>query len=135
MFYEYPFTVPKGTAEASPFRGTLKLSRGIIHQVEVRFEAGCQNEVSCVLRRRAHKLFPNSEALNFSSEEDVIKIREHYPLTSLPYELYFEGWSPDADYDHTLRVRIGILPEDILSPQIGVWALLSKFFKLIPGVK
>ena len=65
------------------------------------------------------------------AEGYTIPIDDYFPLDAAPYSLKAVGWAPDAEYDHTITVRIGILPEEILSPLFGLGASLKKFFNLV----
>jgi hypothetical protein len=35
---------------------------------------------------------------------------ERIPLLDPPYQVELKGWSPDCDYDHEIKIGIGILP-------------------------
>lgn len=135
MEYEFALVVPAATPLASPFTDDLQLEQGIIHYLEVRFEAGCQREVHCKLERWGHQAFPKLPSVSFSSEDETIKKDTRFPLLAEPYSLKFYGWSPSADYNHTITVRIDILPADELAPTNVLLRALNKFFSLIPGFR
>lgn len=131
MFYRYGVTIPKGKTKAEPYQKELTLTKGIIHRVEIGFPGGCRGYVYLVLDHREHQLLPTNPDEAFNGERYTIVIKEHFPLTSEPYTLIARGWAPDAAYDHTITVRIGILPEWILVPLVGLGNLFKKFFKLV----
>lgn len=135
MFTEFAVTIPSGTELSSPHEEELKLSHGIICDMEVEFPAGCLYTVYFVLDRWGHKTWPEEGSVAMRSEDHTIKIKEHYPLTEAPYSIKARGWSPDAQHDHTIHVRITILPEWIVIPTLRLASALDKFFKLIPGYK
>lgn len=131
MYYDFAVTVPAGTAENDPVTENLKLTKGIIHRVEVDFPAGCRGYVSLVIMHGGHQLFPENREGSFNAEGYTIPIDEHYPLLSKPYSLKAVAWSPDASYDHTITVRIGILDERVMSPLVELGGNLKKFLKLV----
>ena len=131
MFYDFAVTIPAGRTENSPVEQTLKLTKGIIHRVEIEFPAGCKGYAHLVLLHEGHQLYPTNPDEDFNANGYTIPIDDYFPLDTAPYSLKAVGWSPDAEYDHTITVRVGILPEEILSPLFGLGASLSKFFKLV----
>jgi len=131
MFYDFAVVVPAGTTQSSPKEQTLKLEKGIIHRVEIERPTGCKGYVFLALMHGGHQAFPKIPSEAFTGQGPPIVIDDHYPLTSPPYSLKAVAWSPEAIYDHTWSVRIGILSEDVLSPLTGLGAMFKKFFKLI----
>lgn len=134
MFYEFAVAVPAYTLEVWPVKQVLKLTAGIIHHVEVEFPAGCRGYVYCKLLHQEHQLWPTNPQGSFRGEGYIIPITEYYPLVEAPYSLKAVAWSPDAIYDHTLRVRVGVLTEEELEPLKGLPGQFQKLFKLL-GMK
>lgn len=135
MFTEFAVTIPAGTTLASPYEEELKLARGVICDMEVEFPAGCLYTVYFVLDRYGHKTWPEEGSVAMCSEDHVIKIREHYILDEAPFAVKARGWSPDAQHDHTIHVRITILPENIIIPTLRLAQALDGFLSKIPGYK
>lgn len=133
MFSEFAITIPAGTTRESPHTEDLPLSRGVICDMEIEFPAGCLYTVFFKLERYGHMTWPEAGSDAMCSEDHVIKIREHYVLDAAPFKLEAYGWSPDAQHDHTIRVRITILPIEIVLPTLRLASALDKFLKLIPG--
>jgi len=133
-FYDFAVTIPAGTTKAAPYEKELELTKGIIHQVEVEFPAGCRGYAYLTIDHYEHQLFPSAKDNAFRSDGYTIAFNEHYPLTKAPFALTARGWAPDATYDHTIPVRIGVLEEEIVEPLKGIANLFVKFFKLL-GVK
>ena len=131
MFYNFAVVVTAGSTEANPTVETLKLTKGIIHRVEVEFPRGCKGYVSLKLYHQEHQVWPSNPPGAFKTDAYTVPIDEHYKLDSAPYSLKARGWAPSATYDHTITVRIGILSEEVLSPLTGLGAMFKKFFKLI----
>jgi len=133
MYYDFAVTVTAGKTKNTPKEQTLKLTKGVIHYVEVNFPAGCRGYAFMTLRHQEHQVWPTNPERAFSGEGYTIPMQEYYKLYSEPYSLKAVAWSPDATYDHTITVRIGILSEEELEPVKETTNLLQKFLKLLGG--
>jgi hypothetical protein len=134
MFYDFAITIPKGTTQADPVEQVLKLTYGVIRRVEVEFPAGCKGYAHLVLLHEEHQLYPTNPDEDFNTEDYIIPIDDYFPLTTEPYSLKAVGWAPNAAYDHTITIRIGILPVEIASPLLDFTELFKNFLYLIGGV-
>ncbi len=129
MFYNFAIVVTAGATAATPVSQVLKLTKGIIHRVEIEFPAGCRGYVSLALKDDGHQFLPTNPEGAFCTDNYTIVIDEHYPIDTAPYQLRAVAWAPSADYDHTITVRIGILRADVLSPFMSVAKALAKFLE------
>ena len=134
MYYDFAVVVEKGNDADSPKKEILELTKGVIHRVEAEFPAGCRGQVYLKLFHREHQVWPTNAQGSFKGEGYTVPIDEHYKLTSEPYALKAVAWGVDCSYNHTLTVRIGILPEEVLLPLKGISSIFQKFFKLM-GVR
>jgi len=129
MFYDFAITVPAGTTEAAPVEQVMKLTYGVIHRVEVQFPIGTQALAHCKIYHEEHQLLPTNPDGDFASDGYTIPIDEHYELFTEPYSLKAKCWNDDDTYAHVITIRVGILPQEVLSP----WAQLGKAIKgLLP---
>ncbi len=131
MYYDFAITVTAGKTEAAPKEQVLKLTHGIIHRIEIGFPPGCHNLVKVKLLHEEHQYLPTNPDGYFAADGYNIPIEDYFELYTEPYSLKFIGYAPDTTYDHEIHVRIGILPQEILSPTETVSGLLKKFLKLI----
>ena len=131
MFYDFAILIPAGTTEAAPKEETLKLTYGIIHRVEVEFTPGCHRYAFVRIYKDEHQLLPTNPDQAFASDGHTIVIDEHEELFYPPYTLVVRGYSPEADYDHTIIVRVGILPPQIIAPMAGFGGMFTKLFKIL----
>lgn len=113
MFYNFPLTLTLGTAEASLEEEEAKLTHGVIHRLEIEFPAGCSGLAHLRILHLDHQLWPTNPGGNFASDNHVIIIDDYYQLYDGPYTLKLQGWNEDETYDHTVTVRIGILPQAV----------------------
>lgn len=116
MYYDVSFTIPANTAEAAPQEQQVKLAHGVIHRVEIGFPSGCAGLAHFQIRHGLYQVWPTNAQGSFNTDDYTIPIDDHYDLFEEPYILTLVGWNLDDTYDHTLEVRIGILPPGMLMP-------------------
>lgn len=129
MYHDVSFTIPANTAETVPEEQQVKLSHGIIHRVEVGFPRGCAGLAHLRIRDGLHQVWPTNPQGSFNSDDYTIPIDDRYELFDEPFILTLVGWNYDDTFDHTLEVRIGILPAEYFKPQDQVTPLLTKLLK------
>jgi hypothetical protein len=56
---------------------------------------------------------------------------EIYPVLTEPYELRAIAWSPDANYDHTITIRIDLIRIEDLVALVPILSGLEKFLQYI----
>ena len=113
MFYDFAVTIPAGTTQASPKEERLKLSHGIIHTFRLYFPPGPRGEVNLAIFDALHQVWPTNSGGAFNADNVYISFDDYYELLNAPYELVAKGWSPSADYSHTIRVEIGLLESKV----------------------
>jgi len=128
MYYDFAVLVETKHKANSPKEEILTLTKGVIHRVEVEFPAGCRGQVNLQLFDREHQVWPTNTDEAFNGEGYTVPIDEHYKLTSEPYALKAVAWGVDCSYEHTITVRIGILPEEVLTPLVGLKQIFSSLF-------
>lgn len=126
MYYDYSFIIPANTTQASPHTEDVKLTHGVIHRVEVGFPQGCAGLAHLQIKRALHQVWPTNPQGSFNTDDYTIPINEFYELFTEPYILTLVGWNLDDTYDHTLEVRIGILPAKVLMPEETFIAAFKK---------
>lgn len=131
MFYSTTLTVPAGTAENEPATTTLKITKGVIHRVEVEMRSGTDFRVGCRIYHNEYQLFPSNGDGDFKCDGRAVVFDDHVEITRRPYLLEIRGYSPTATYDHDVYVKVGVLSSDIVSPWTGVGTALKKFLQLV----
>lgn len=114
MYYDVSFTIPANTAKASPTELDVKLTYGVVHRVEIGFPSGCAGLAHLQIRRGGHQVWPTNPQGSFNTDGYTIPINDYYELFEEPYILTLVGWNLDDTYDHTLEVRFGVLPPEVL---------------------
>jgi len=131
--YKYGVTIPANTLESAPYKKTLKVSKGILHDINVVKPRGCMAMVDFRLFYHEHQIYPSNPDEGYKSEGEVIRMRDHLQILTAPYEIVAKGFSPNTTYNHTILVRLGILPESLLIPTKGLSVLIAKFIRLLGG--
>ncbi len=134
MYYDYAIVVPANTLAAAPVVERLKLTKGVIHRIEVGFPAGCQGMVYLALGNEGAQLWPLTRGCAFNAEDYNIPIDERYELAAAPFELEARAWSPGTSYQHTITVRVGVLSKETFEPSAKTLGGLDKLLQLI-GVR
>lgn len=88
----------------------LKIAHGIITDVDVIFPPGCHSLVHSIIRHHEHQIFPSTEGMSLVGDGFPIKWTEYYESYQPPYELKIEAWEESCTYDHTVLVKVAILP-------------------------
>jgi len=131
MFYDYSITVPANTAESSPVTQYLKLTRGIIHRVEVQFPIGASALMRCKIFYHEWQAFPTNPDGYFASDGYVIPIDDYYKIDSEPFDLKVLVWNLDDTYQHILTVRVGLLRYEDIQGRLETENMLQRFLKMI----
>ena len=134
MFYDFAIKIPKGTKEDKPVEQELNLTYGIIHRVEVEFYPGPRRYVWVKILHHEHQLWPTNLDGSFQTDAYTIAFDEYEELKEAPYNLLVRGYSPHADYEHTVVVRIGILESKSALLLLSALKGLMKLFKMM-GIK
>ena len=113
MFYETSLTIPAETSSDDPAEIELRVTHGVVHRVEVEFAPGPSWRANVVILYRNHQVWPTNPDGTFASDSHTIGFDDYYEMFYSPYTFVIQGWSPAAVKDHTVRVRLGVLPQII----------------------
>jgi len=131
MFYAWDITVTAGTAEASPKTQILKLSKGVITRIVVKFPPGCHGLVKVRILRSEFQLVPLSRGEWVTGDGEAVVTEGYYELEETPAELKFVGCAPTTLYNHVVTVRVSVDPPEIAAPQQVLRDFVSILKRLI----
>ena len=131
MFYDFEITITAGTTTASPKVVDMKLTHGVIHAVKIDFPPGPRGEVYLAIFQGGVQRWPFNRGGYFRADNTLINFDEFLELNSEPYILTAKGWSPDANYDHTLHIQIGVIESKIALASLKLATGIEKFLKLV----
>lgn len=86
---------------------------GVITKLDIKFPPGCHGLVKVRIFRSRFQLVPLSKDEWITGDGESVPTEGFYDLSVTPSELEFVGCSPGTTYDHTVTVRIQILPKSI----------------------
>ncbi len=131
MIYDFAITVPAGTTAASPQVTQIKLTEGIVHRFELEFAAGCDYKVLAQVKRGTSPIWPINPGGSFCTDDFTLSFEEYLEVKAGANEFQVVAWSPDAAYDHVLRLRIGIIESETALFVLRVLKGLHKFLQLV----
>lgn len=116
MFYVFSYTPTASDTEASPYELELKLAPGVIHQVDVLFQDGCNHEEFVQIIQGKVQLWPSNRGEKLRGNATVVSFREFVELDHSNCLLKAHIWTTlTADFKELL-IQIGVLPKAILQP-------------------
>jgi len=124
MFFAWDVEIPAGTLETNPVTQTLKLSKGVITGLWIKFPSGCAGLVKVRILRSEFQLVPLSKGEWVTGDDETIPTETFYDLEQTPAQLKFLGCSPGSGYAHKVTVRVTVLPKSVAS-MIPVIELLT----------
>lgn len=113
MLFDYDIIVPAGTLQANPTRKVCKLTSGTLQEIRVKFPPGPATLVHVVILDNLHQIMPINPDGSINIDDETIKSSNlQYKLIS-PFELYIDGWSPNAVYEHTITAQFEVDPDSV----------------------
>lgn len=111
---------------------TLKIAHGIITWISVLFPPGCHGLVHCVILHHEHQIAPSTEGMTMIGDGVPIEWSEYYESYQPPYELKAKLWGVSTSYDHTVTIRIAVLPRKAVLALAIVDAIRGLFGVISP---
>lgn len=102
MIFSGSITVPAGTTKGNPEIQRVKLTSGVITQIDIMYPPGCAHEVCITFNRALHQIYPTNPDGYFIGDGVNISGGVFHVLKVEPLEIQVYGWSPSANYDHTI---------------------------------
>ncbi len=120
MYYAWNFTLAADKTEATKTKAVLYLEKGTIVRCEIMFPAGCCGLVYVHINQALHQVYPKNPEYQYIGNGETIISSDEYEIKETPYQLEFYGWNTDDTYNHTITVRIQLVPaKEILHKVIG----------------
>ena len=116
MFYVFSKTPVITDTKAAPHKLEMQLSGGVIHQVDVLFQDGCNHEEFVQIFQGGHQLWPTNRGEYLRGNATVVSFREFLPLGS-GTDLLTAHISTTLTSDFVeVIIQIGVLPKRIIQP-------------------
>lgn len=116
MFYVFSYTPGATDTEASPHELTMKLTSGIVHQVDILFQDGCNHEEFVQIFDENYQAWPSNRGEKFRGNATVVSFREFYELKSGNNILTAKIWTTLTSDFKEVVIQIGVLPKRIIQP-------------------
>jgi len=133
MGFAWDITISADTVATAPKSQILKLTYGVIVKIEVKFPRGCHGMVKIRLTRGGlFGVLPRNPDEWVTGDNEAIEFPMYFEIDDEPRELEFTGISPDTVFEHTVTVRISLLPKAVAS-MVPFMKVLTKVFERILG--
>jgi len=116
MFYTFDHTVTAADIVTAKKELDLRMSAGVIHQVDVLFQDGCDHEVNVQIFQANFQLWPSNRGATMKGNATVISFREFLELEPGGNELTAFIWGDGVVTGKEVVIQIGLLPKRILQP-------------------
>lgn len=94
----------------------LKMTAGVIHQVDILFQDGCDHEANVQIFKGDHQLWPSNRGASMKGNATVISFREFLELKQGDNELTALIWGDGTIEAVDVSIQIGLLPKQVLQP-------------------
>ena len=130
MFYAWDITIDKNTDEDDPEIKLLKLSKGLIFKIDVKFPKGCNGLAKIRLFRYESQLVPLNADEWMTGNDESVPTETEYDLVEAPYQLKFIGINEDDTWPHTVTVRVTISSR-LVDPATQLTNIIKTLFERI----
>ena len=116
MFYAFNLVPTSAWADGTVYELDMKLTAGVIHQVDVLFQVDCLHKQFVQIFHANHQLWPSNRGANLRGNATVISFREFYEIETGDAPLTARFWSTGAAAWAEIIVQVGLLPKRIIQP-------------------
>jgi hypothetical protein len=116
MFYCFNHTITTADTAAAKHEIEMQLAAGVIHQVDILFEDGCDHEGKVQIFHADHQLWPSNRGEALRGNATVVSFREFYELKAGNSELTAYIWGDGTIEDVEIIIQIGLLSRKIIQP-------------------
>jgi hypothetical protein len=116
MFYSFDYAPGDSDTASSPYVLDLRLTAGVIHQIDVLFQSGCTHKVFVQIWDGNTQIWPSNRGGKLKGDATVISFREFYELIPGNTILKAKVWTTLSSNTKEIVINIGVLPKEILQP-------------------
>jgi len=116
MFYTFSHTPIITNTAANPHKLVMDLTAGVIHQVDVLFQNGCNHKELVQIFHGSLQLWPSNRGETLRGNATIISFREFYELKPGGVDLTARIWTTLLDEFKEITISIGLLPKKVLQP-------------------
>lgn len=115
MFYTFAHSVVAADTETSPHIETMQMTSGIIHQVDILFQDGCNHLAQVQIFQGNYQVWPTNRGSTVKGNATVISFRDFYKLTYGTSTLKAKIWGDGTNLAEVI-IQIGVLPQKVIQP-------------------
>lgn len=108
MIYTKSIATPANTAKATPLVTRMRVTRGVVYQVDVMFPPGPSGLVGVRIFHEAEQVWPTDADEFFYGDNTLVTFQESRLFTIDPLQFSVKTFNLDTAFEHTVQVRIGI---------------------------
>lgn len=116
MFYVFSYTPDGDDVAATPHKLEMHLQAGVVHQVDVLFQDGCNHKEFVKIFLAGLQLWPTNREEYMRGNATVVSFREFFELKHGSSILTAHVWSTLDDTWKEIILQIGILPKKAIQP-------------------
>ena len=116
MFYAFNQTITTSDDSDAKIRLDLDLAAGVIHQVDVLFQDGCNHEAHVQIFQGNLQLWPSNRGNTLRGNATVISFREFFEVSSGLSDLHAMIWGDGTIDAVEVVIQIGLLSKRVLQP-------------------
>lgn len=116
MFYTFEHTPDADDTKANPHKLTMDLTAGVIHQVDVLFQNGCNHQEFVQIFHGGSQIWPSNRGAKLRGNATVISFREFHEIKPGHSDLRAHIWTTLTEEFKEITISIGLLPKHILQP-------------------
>lgn len=116
MFYVFSHKPTETLTEATAYELEMKLTAGIIHQVDVLFQDGCDHNHHVQIYHANLQVWPTNRNAELTGNATAISFREFYEINRGDPPMTARIWSTHADTWKDVIIQIGLLSKRIIQP-------------------
>jgi hypothetical protein len=113
VIYAFDITTPANTTQAAPKRTRLKVTKGLVYQVEIEFPPGPLGYCHVAIFDGGHQIWPSNSEFDFHGDNGMMVFNETYLKMAAPYEFVCQTWNEDDTYQHQVHVRLGMVSDEV----------------------
>ena len=128
MFYRFSLTVPANTAEIDAKTLDMQVWAGVITRVMIMFPPGPQGLLRCQILEGIASRWPTNSNEYFGANNETVDFKEHLEINTPPALFKLRAWNLDDTYEHTVYIRLGVLPRWAVLP-VGAYEGITRSIK------
>jgi hypothetical protein len=131
MIYQMTILTPANTSKVGYKETILKVTKGLIYQVEVEFPFGPLGLTGCAIFDEGHQIYPTNEGEWFSSNARLISFQDLLLKEVEPFRFLIRTYNLDIEYEHRVYVRIGMVSKKIFKARFMPHIAWTEFERIL----